>query len=155
KEWFQPALTLRILLPDTGVPGLALGADVQVMGTRAGEIRRIVIDPSQKMHAEVRIEPQMKPFIRRDSKVSVRRQFGIAGSAYVDISRGSGPDLDWGFAVLSAGAEKSPTDGIGDMIAEVHSRVIPILDELQKVTSNLNTMLVPLQQTMQSTAAIA
>ena len=43
KDWFQPSFTLRILLPDEGVSGLAPGAEVQVLGTRAGEIRRIVI----------------------------------------------------------------------------------------------------------------
>ena len=42
KDWFQPSFTLRILLPDEGVSGLAPGAEVQVLGTRAGEIRRIV-----------------------------------------------------------------------------------------------------------------
>ena len=79
------------MLPEDGVSGLAQGAEVQIMGTRAGEIRRIVIDPSQRMHAEARIDTQMQPFIRRDSQVVIRRQFGIAGSAYVDISRGRGP----------------------------------------------------------------
>ena len=35
KDWFQPSFTLRILLPDEGVSGLAPGAEVQVLGTRA------------------------------------------------------------------------------------------------------------------------
>ena len=78
KDWFQPSFTLRILLPDEGVSGLAPGAEVQVLGTRAGEVRRIVIDPNQRMHAVARVEDQMRPFIRRDSVVSIRRQFGVA-----------------------------------------------------------------------------
>src|SRR4029079_9928505 len=77
KDWFQPSFTLRILLPDTGVAGLAPGAQAPVLGTRAGEVRRIVIDPSQRMHAEARVDDQMRPFIRRDSVVSIRRQFGV------------------------------------------------------------------------------
>src|SRR5260370_11786594 len=83
KDWFQPSFTLRILLPDEGVSGLAPGAEVQVLGTRAGEVRRIVIDPNQRMHAVARVEDQMRPFIRRDSKVSIRRQFGVAGAASI------------------------------------------------------------------------
>ena len=58
KEWFQTSLTLRIVLPEAGMSGLAQGAEVQIMGTRAGEVRRIVIDPSQRMHAEARIDLQ-------------------------------------------------------------------------------------------------
>jgi phospholipid/cholesterol/gamma-HCH transport system substrate-binding protein len=157
KEWFQTSLTLRIVLPEAGVSGLAQGAEVQIMGTRAGEIRRIVIDPSQRMHAEARIDSQMRPFLRRDSQVVIRRQFGIAGAAFLDISRGTGPDLDWGFAVLTATTDRAPTDSIGQVIDEVHARVLPILDELQKVIANANTLVDPagpLRQTMQSAATM-
>ena len=157
KEWFQTSLTLRIVLPEAGVSGLAQGAEVQIMGTRAGEIRRIVIDPSQRMHAEARIDSQMRPFLRRDSQVVIRRQFGIAGAAFLDISRGTGPELDWGFAVLTATTDRAPTNSIGQVIDEVHARVLPILDELQKVIANANTLVDPagpLRQTMQSAATM-
>ena len=157
KEWFRTSLTLRIVLPEAGVSGLAQGAEVQIMGTRAGEIRRILIDPSQRMHAEARIDSQMRPFLRRDSQVVIRRQFGIAGAAFLDISRGTGPDLDWGFAVLTATTDRAPTDSIGQVIDEVHARVLPILDELQKVIANANTLVDPagpLRQTMQSAATM-
>ena len=157
REWFQTSLTLRVVLPEAGVSGLAQGAEVQIMGTRAGEVRRIVIDPSQRMHAEARIDSQMRPFLRRDSQVVIRRQFGIAGSAFLDISRGTGPELDWAFAVLTASTDRAPTDSIGQVIDEVRARVLPILDELQKVIANANTLVDPagpLRQTMQSAATM-
>ncbi len=158
KEWFQTSLTLRIVLPEDGTMGLSQGSEVQILGTRAGEIRRIIIDPSQRMHAEARIDSQMKPFLRRDSQIVIRRQFGIAGNAYVDISRGRGPELDWGYAVLTAGTDRAPTDSIGQIIDEVHSRIVPILDELQKVAANINTAVGPsgpLHKTLESTASVA
>jgi phospholipid/cholesterol/gamma-HCH transport system substrate-binding protein len=158
KEWFQTSLTLRIVLPEDGTSGLSQGSEVQILGTRAGEIRRIIIDPSQRMHAEARIDSQMKPFLRRDSQIVIRRQFGIAGNAYVDISRGHGAELDWGYAVLTAGTDRAPTDSIGQIVDEVHSRIVPILDELQKVAANINTAVGPsgpLRQTLQSTASVA
>jgi phospholipid/cholesterol/gamma-HCH transport system substrate-binding protein len=158
KEWFQTSLTLRIVLPEDGTSGLSQGSEVQILGTRAGEIRRIIIDPSQRMHAEARIDTQMKPFIRRDSQIVIRRQFGIAGNAYVDISRGHGTELDWGYAVLTAGSDRAPTDSIGQIVDEVHSRIVPILDELQKVAANINAAVGPsgpLHQTLQSTASVA
>src|ERR1700761_94871 len=158
KEWFQTSLTLRIVLPEEGTSGLSQGSEGQILGTRAGEVRRIVIDPGQRMHAEARVDTQMKAFIRRDSQVAIRRQFGIAGNAYVDISRGRGPELDWGYAVLTAGTDRAPTDSIGQIIDEVHSRIVPILDELQKVAANINTAVGPsgpLPKTLESTAAMA
>src|SRR5215472_18203608 len=103
KDWFQPSFT-----------------------------RRIVIDPNQRMHAVARVEDQMRPFIRRDSVVSIRRQFGVAGAAFIDISRGTGPELDWSYAVIAATSERAPTDTLGQMIDELRAKVIPILDDVHK-----------------------
>jgi len=162
KDWFQPSFTLRILLPDEGVSGLAPGAEVQVLGTRAGEVRRIVIDPSQRMHAVARVEDQMRPFIRRDSQVSIRRQFGVAGAAYIDISRGTGPELDWSYAVIAASSERMATDTLGQMVDEVRAKIMPLMDDIQRavvaftaVATRVTDPAGPLQQTLSSAASIA
>jgi ABC-type transporter Mla subunit MlaD len=89
-NWFQPVSRLRILLPEAGVAGLSAGAEVEVLGIRAGTVRRIVIDPQQRMHADVDIDDQARAFIRRDSLAVVRRRFSVAGAAFIDISRGHG-----------------------------------------------------------------
>jgi phospholipid/cholesterol/gamma-HCH transport system substrate-binding protein len=162
KDWFQPSFTLRILLPDEGVSGLAPGAEVQVLGTRAGEIRRIVIDPNQRMHAVARVEDQMRPFIRRDSKVSIRRQFGVAGAAFIDISRGTGPELDWSYAVIAATTDRAATDTLGQMIDEVRAKIAPVFDDVQKAVLAFTAVAQraidpagPLEQTLSSAAGIA
>jgi phospholipid/cholesterol/gamma-HCH transport system substrate-binding protein len=163
KDWFQPSFTLRILLPDEGVAGLAPGAEVQVLGTRAGEVRRIVIDPTnQRMHAVARVEDQMRPFIRRDSVVSIRRQFGVAGAAFIDIQRGVGPELDWSYAVIAATTERGATDTLGEMIDEVRAKVVPVIDEIHKAVQAFNAVAQritdpagPLEQTLASAAGIA
>jgi phospholipid/cholesterol/gamma-HCH transport system substrate-binding protein len=162
KDWFQPSFTLRILLPEEGVSGLAPGAEVQVLGTRAGEVRRIVIDPSQRMHAVARIEDQMRPFIRRDSRVSIRRQFGVAGAAFIDIARGTGPELDWSYAVIAASTERAATDTLGQMIDELRAKVMPLIDDVQKAVLAFTLVAQravdpagPLEQTLASAAGIA
>jgi phospholipid/cholesterol/gamma-HCH transport system substrate-binding protein len=161
KDWFQPSFTLRILLPNEGVSGLAPGAEVQVLGTRAGEVRRIVIDPNQRMHALARVEDQMRPFIRRDSVVSIRKQFGVAGAAYIDISRGNGPELDWSYAVVVATSERAPTDTLGQMIDELRAKVMPLLDDVQKAVAAITAFAQratdpagPLEQTLASAASV-
>jgi phospholipid/cholesterol/gamma-HCH transport system substrate-binding protein len=161
KDWFQPSFTLRILLPEEGVSGLAPGAEVQVLGTRAGEVRRIVIDPGERMHALARVENQMRPFIRRDSVVSIRRQFGVAGAAFLDISRGKGPELDWSYAVLTAASDRAPTDTIGQMVDELRVKIMPLIDDIQKAVQAFTQVAQravdpagPLEQTMASAAGI-
>jgi len=128
-RWLHPVAHLRIVLPEAGVGGLASGADVQVLGIHAGTVRRIVIDPQQRMYAEADIDDQMQAFIRRDSKAVLRRQFGIAGAAFVDISRGHGTPLDWTFAVIDATVERGPTEGVGALLDQLQQRVFPILDD--------------------------
>ena len=44
-RWFQPTHVLRIILPEQGSAGLSPGGDVEMLGTKAGEVRRVVITP--------------------------------------------------------------------------------------------------------------
>ena len=102
RKWFNPGETLKVVLPDDGLFGLAEGSAVEILGTRAGQIQEIVINPDQKIHAIARIDSDMTVFVRSDSRASIRRTFGIAGDAFLEITRGHGAQLDWEFAVLTA-----------------------------------------------------
>ena len=127
--WFRPTASLRIVLPDTGSGGLSAGADVQVLGTRVGTIRRVVVDPSQRLYAEADLEVQAEGFIRRDSAAVIKKSFGVAGAAFLDVSRGTGAPLDWSFAVINATTERAPTEDIGALIDEVKLKIYPVLDD--------------------------
>jgi len=137
RQWFNPPLRLMVLLPPDGVSGLSAGSEVELLGTRVGEVRRIVVDPAQRMHAEVALEPTMRGFVRSDSQAVIRRRFGVAGAAYLDVSRGSKAPLDWGYAVISAVTERGPTEGIGQMIDEVRTRVLPIVADMQRAIGSV------------------
>ena len=132
RDWFRPISHLRIVLPQSGVGGLAVGADVEVLGIHAGTVRRIVLNPDRQMYAEADIDEQADAFIRRDSEAVIRRRFGLAGAAYVDISRGVGAPLDWGYAVVQATTERAPTDTISAMIDEIRQKVLPVLDDAKR-----------------------
>lgn len=133
----RPKATLRVLLPEDGVAGLSVGADVEVLGTRAGTVGRVVIAPRQRMYAEVQVEDQAKVFIRRDSSAVVRKRFGVAGAAYLDVARGTGPELDWNFAVIEATTERAPTETVSAIIDELSGKVVPILDDLGRAAKAL------------------
>jgi phospholipid/cholesterol/gamma-HCH transport system substrate-binding protein len=128
-DWFRPTAKLRVILPETGSQGLSSGADIQVLGTRVGTIRHVVVDPSQRMYAEAELDEQATGFIRRDSKALVKKQFGVAGAAFLDITRGTGAPLDWKFAVIDAESERDPTENIGAVIDQVKLKIFPILDD--------------------------
>ncbi|MGD8408709.1 MAG: hypothetical protein PVF86_15620, partial [Desulfobacterales bacterium] len=48
RKWFNPGETLKVVLPDEGLFGLAEGSAVEILGTKAGEVRDIVINPDEK-----------------------------------------------------------------------------------------------------------
>lgn len=132
QEWLNPGKRLQLVLPDEGLFGLAEGAKIEVLGTPAGRVQRIVIDPSQKIHAEARIDESMAPFIRRDSRAIIRKTFGVAGDGFLEITRGRGEPMDWEYAVLDARPDRAPTESIGEMMEDVRSRVIPILEQTER-----------------------
>ncbi|MCP5446169.1 MAG: MCE family protein [Chromatiaceae bacterium] len=137
REWLDPSKQLRLLLPDQGLFGLAQGAKIEILGTPAGKVERIVIDPNQKIHAQARIDSAMAPFVRRDSKAIIRKTFGVAGEAYLEITRGQGESMDWEYAVLDAAPDRAPTDSIGEIMEDIRSRVMPILAQAERAITAL------------------
>ncbi|MCG6967702.1 MAG: MlaD family protein [Chromatiaceae bacterium] len=137
REWLNPSKELRLVLPDEGLFGLSEGAKIEVLGTPAGKVTAIVIDPSEKIHATAQITPSMAPFIRRDSKAIIRKTFGVAGDSYLEITRGFGEEMDWDYAVLTATADRAPTESIGEMMEDVRSRVMPILVQTERAIKAL------------------
>lgn len=131
RQWIDPGARLKVILPSDGLFGLAEGAAVEILGTRAGQVRRIVIDPRQQIYADVQIQGNMKPFVRKDSTAVIRKRFGVAGDSFLYISRGFAAPLDWEFAVLTATADRAPTESVGEILDELRSKIFPMLDDFQ------------------------
>ena len=145
RDLFKSTLSLRVILPESGLAGLNEGASVEILGTEAGSVQEIVIDPEQKFHAVVEIEESMQPFVRRDSKVFIRKQFGIAGAAFLEITRGQGEPLDWDYAVLTAEADQAPTESMGEILEEVQAKVLPIVDDVERTIGAAGDLIAQLQ----------
>jgi phospholipid/cholesterol/gamma-HCH transport system substrate-binding protein len=145
RKWFNPGETLKVVLPDEGLFGLAQGSAVEILGTKAGEVRDIVINPNQEIHADVRIDSEMAVFVRSDSKATIRKTFGIAGDAYLEITRGTAEPLDWEYAVLTVESDRSTSDTLSEMIEEVRAKVMPVIDDAHKAILMLTAVAKDLQ----------
>ena len=137
RQWLNPGARLKVILPSAGLFGLSEGAVVEILGTKAGQVRRIVIDPQQQMYADVQIQNNMKGFVRSDSSAVIRKRFGVAGDSFLDISRGFKAPLDWEYAVITATADRAPTESIGELLEELRSKIFPMIDDTQSVISAL------------------
>ena len=145
RKWFNPGETLKVVLPDEGLFGLTEGSTVEILGTRAGEVRDIVINPDQKIHANVRIDSDMAVFVRSDSKATIRKTFGIAGDSYLEITRGTGAPLDWEYAVLTVESDRKTSDTLAELIEEVRAKVLPVVDDAHKAIIMLTAVAKDLQ----------
>jgi len=134
REWFAGGSELTIRMPDEGgVAGLTTGSEAEVLGLRAGTVRRIVVAPEGGIRAELRIDKQVTNFIRSDSVATVRRRFGVAGPAYFDISRGEGAPLNWdGHPAIEARIEAAATETAGALLEDLRRRIFPVLEDLQR-----------------------
>lgn len=132
ERWLNPLQPIRIVLPQEGLYGLAAGSTVEILGTRAGEVQEIVIDPDQQIHARVLIRRDMRPFVRQDSEVFIRKRFGVAGDSYLEITRGMEQPLDWEYAVLEARADRAPTDLLQATLEELRRESVPVLQETRR-----------------------
>jgi phospholipid/cholesterol/gamma-HCH transport system substrate-binding protein len=140
RNWFQPEVRLKVVMPPEGLFGLAKGAEVMILGTEAGVVERVVIETGQRIYAEASLKQNMMDFVRHDSKAIIRKQFGVAGASYLEIMRGEGAPLDWDYALIDAVAEEAPTQSIGEIIAEVRTKAIPIIDDAGKLLISLNAV---------------
>ena len=145
RKWFNPGETLKVVLPDEGLFGLAQGSAVEILGTKAGEIKDIVINPDQKIHAIARIDSDMAVFVRSDSKATIRKTFGIAGDAYLEITRGSGEMLDWEYAVITVKSDRKTSDTLAELIEELRAKVLPVVDDAHKAILMLTAVAKELQ----------
>jgi len=145
RKWFSPGETLKVVLPDEGLFGLTEGSTVEILGTKAGEVRDIVINPDQKIHANVRIDSDMAVFVRSDSKATIRKTFGIAGDAYLEITRGTGAPLDWEYAVLTVESDRKASDTLAELIDELRAKVFPVVDDAHKAILMLTAVAKDLQ----------
>ena len=144
-EWLNPGLNVRVIMPSEGLYGLSEGASAEILGSKAGEVRQIVIQSDESIYAEVHIKDAMADFVRRDSEVIVRKRFGIAGDSFLDISRGTGQPLDEQYAVLEARIDRAASASTGELLAQIRDRALPVIDDAARTIEALAALTVGLQ----------
>ena len=136
-EWLNPGLNVRVVMPAAGLFGLSVGGSAEILGSKAGQVRRIVIQPDESIYAEVHIIAGMSDFVRRDSEVTIRKRFGVAGDSYLDITRGRGQPLDEQFAVLDAQIDRAASASAGELLAEIRDKALPVIDDAASTIHSL------------------
>jgi len=144
--WFAPRITLQLVF-DTpeGTFGLQEGATVQVRNTAAGRVT--VLEPTEdgKIAATLRLREQYRRFITVDSTARVKRAFGIAGDAFVEIVPGVGALIEDG-DFLDVIKDEELLEMAQRILEELQESLTPIFTHVETIISNTASILVRVDQ---------
>ncbi|RME96678.1 MAG: MCE family protein [Verrucomicrobia bacterium] len=156
QQWFAATIRYRLQLPASGAAGLKPGNDVFVLGLPAGIVKNVAVLPNGRLVADIVLRRDFAPFIRPDSRALLKRTFGVAGDAFVELTRGQqGEPLADGDTILCQSSDELPS--IVDRVVEVlRSEVLPVVqktgalvEEWTRVGVNLNQTQADLRRALQ------
>lgn len=137
QRWFRSTVPLWIVLPEAGAAGIRQGSEVYFLGTLVGTVSDVVVAATGRMEARTRIRSDFFRFVREDSFAVVKKKFGLAGDAYFDITRGTGPPLPEKNATIVC---KELPVSIETAIEEVRRAALPILEKLNAGVDTWTTL---------------
>src|SRR5580698_7091221 len=146
------------------IGGLPNGAQVQVSGIEAGEVRGVEIpaSPAAKFRLKLQVRANVRGMIRTDSVASIQTQ-GIIGDKYVLIRAGTsaasealdgatlpskepfdlGTALEKGSALLDKGSTLLDNVRIG--VIDLHGRVDVALDSVTRAVNHIDGLVTVVQ----------
>jgi len=146
QKWFQRNYELGVLLPESGSHGLRKGAEVQILGAVAGQVRRIAIDKNDRMLAQVSIRADFFRFVRDDSTAVIRKKFGlVAEDAYLDINRGRGALLPKKNSIIPCTVEKGIFTTIEETMSRMEKATLHAVQQYGDLAADLRNPNSPLQ----------
>ncbi len=131
--WFEPTYEVRTLFPPEGSLGLQRGSEVRVLDTPAGIVVDITPREDGVLEGVFRIRGRFFDLMREDSTGIVKRVFGVAGDAFLEIGSGQGARLDPENAFIPVIKDTELLDLAESLIEEVRATTVPAIEQLQKL----------------------
>jgi phospholipid/cholesterol/gamma-HCH transport system substrate-binding protein len=129
--WFEPVLTVRIGLPESGTFGLKKGAEVMLLQTPVGMVDNLKVRDDGSMEAVLKLKGDFIRFVREDSVATLKKMFTVAGDTYVEISRGRGAALPDKDARIECRADSDVIEQMRGMMDEVRAGLLAAVEKLQ------------------------
>ncbi len=131
QSWFEPKFSLRVRFPVEGAEGVQKGAEVTILGTRVGSVEQIVVNDDGSMEGMIVIQGPFARFVRSDSQAIIKRQFGIAGDAYIEITKGTGDPLRGDVLPQTAVRDTEILEMLQELLKKIETATLPLLDQFR------------------------
>ncbi len=152
--WFEPVHTVRLQFPAEGSLGLQPGAEVQILGTTVGQLRRIDVEDDGLMAGELVIKGDFFQFVRADSRAVVKKKFGIAGDAFVEITQGTGAALPED-AELQATKDTELIEIAQNILKQIEEATVPAIREYTALAADLRNAEGPLMKLLSNLESLS
>ena len=145
QEWFEPVYELRLSFPEEGSLGLQKGAEVQILGTTVGTVTGIRVRDDGRMRGWLTVKGDFIRFIRMDSKAIVKKKYGIAGDAYVEITQGKGLERELEMPLVVT-KDTEITEIAQDILKRLQETTVPAIEEYTALAADLRSTNGPLMK---------
>lgn len=145
QEWFEPVHELRMSFPEEGTLGLQKGAEVQILGTTVGTVTGIRVREDGRMRGRLTVKGDFIRFVRLDSKALVKKKYGIAGDAYVEITQGKGPERELEMPLVVT-KDTEITEIAQDILKRLQETTVPAIEEYTALAADLRSTNGPLMK---------
>ncbi len=145
QHWFERTVTFNLLLPEEGCYGLKPGAIVLIMGTEAGEVTNIEITPDDRMTASTAVRQDFARFIGTDSRATIKKTFGVAGDAFVEIGGQRGKPLPTG-ALIETVVDRAVSDMLQETLEQIRTEALPAMRGIRLAAENHAQLVVTLEE---------
>ncbi len=145
QEWFTPVYELRLSFPEEGSLGVQKGAEVQILGTTVGSVTGIRVREDGRMRGRLTVKGDFIRFVRLDSKAIVRKKYGIAGDAYVEITQGKGPERELEMPLVVS-KDTEITEIAQDILKRLQETTVPAIEEYTALAADLRSTNGPLMK---------
>jgi phospholipid/cholesterol/gamma-HCH transport system substrate-binding protein len=132
--WFEAEYTLRVKFPPEGSYGIKKGATVSILETPVGMVEEVLVNDDGSMEGVLQIRGRFIRFVRSDSTAILKKQFGVAGDTFIEITRGSGAPLADGSALpLPAVKDTELVEMLQGLVKQVQDAVMPVLEQVRRL----------------------
>lgn len=130
QRWLEQEFDIRVTFPPEGTLGVQRGAKVVILGAQAGRVDSMSVR-DDAIQATLRIREDYIRFVHADSVAVVKKEYGVAGDAFIDITLGSGTPLSRENAEIPIVKDTELLEIVQTVVEEVQSAIVPILKEVE------------------------
>jgi phospholipid/cholesterol/gamma-HCH transport system substrate-binding protein len=145
QRWLEPVHKVNIVFPPEGSLDLQKGSEVYILGTRVGAVEQITVAADGGMASQISVRGQFIRFVRADSQAIVRKKFGIAGDAYIEITKGIGAELPKSQPLICL-KDVEIMETIQNLAQQFQDATLPAIEQLRKAVEEYTNLAADLRR---------